>query len=107
MGLSRQRAMAYLVRHRQAAGAGTTSTRSWERARTGCPAYLALALAQKRDPRALVAAHDAWSRLHRRRWRSAGWAYNDRVPTDADSTVWAMRLASALDARVGAVGGQH
>lgn len=40
-----------------------------------------------------TAVAGAWRRLARRRWWSAGWGYNVFVPSDADSTVWALRLA--------------
>jgi hypothetical protein len=64
-------------------------------------AYVALALAQTRDPQALAAAHETWSRLRRRQLLSAGWGYNGRVPSDADSTVWALHLAAALGVQPG------
>jgi hypothetical protein len=63
-------------------------------------AYVGLALAQTGRADALAAAHEAWARLRRRRV-SAGWGYNGRVPPDADSTIWVMHLAAALDAQVG------
>jgi squalene cyclase len=44
----------------------------------------------------MLAARDSWTRLRRRRWWSAGWGYNRLVPPDADSTVWALRLAERL-----------
>ena len=41
-------------------------------------------------------ARSAWDKLRRRRWWLPGWAYNYGVPLDADSTIWAIRLAEAL-----------
>ena len=45
---------------------------------------------------ALAAAHELWSRLARRQSWSGGWAYNRRVPSDADSTLWALNLGRRL-----------
>ncbi len=61
-------------------------------------AFVAFALASTNRAAALAAAHATWSRLHWRRWWSAGWGYNRAVPSDADSTIWALRLAAAVDA---------
>jgi hypothetical protein len=100
-GGSIERAVAYLLGRRTGRGrwedfdtlAGTST--DW------VSAYVALALARTGDPRALAAAREAWSRLRRRQWRSAGWGYNGRVPPDADSTIWVMHLAAALGSRTG------
>ena len=61
-------------------------------------AYVALVLASAPDPRARPRAWCTWRRLRRRRWWSGGWGYNGRVPADADSTTWGLRLAQALGA---------
>jgi squalene-hopene/tetraprenyl-beta-curcumene cyclase len=61
-------------------------------------AYVAAALASAPDPRARPRAWCTWRRLRRRRWWSGGWGYNGKVPGDADSTIWSLRLAHALGA---------
>lgn len=48
-----------------------------------------------------AAARRAWRLLRRRRFWSAGWGYNAMVPADADSTLWALRLARAVGAARG------
>ncbi|HEX3866762.1 MAG TPA: prenyltransferase/squalene oxidase repeat-containing protein [Gemmatimonadaceae bacterium] len=48
------------------------------------------------DVRAHAAAEDCCERLARRQRASGGWGYNRDHPPDADSTVWALRLAAAL-----------
>jgi hypothetical protein len=58
--------------------------------------YVGLALAQTADPRAHAAAERAWSHLRRVAKDDGGWGYNDATPTDADSTLWALRLAAAI-----------
>jgi hypothetical protein len=101
MGPSHERAVDYLLGRRTGRGRWEDFDTLAGASTHWVSAYVALALAQTGDPRALAAAGEAWSRLRRRRWRSAGWAYNGRVPADADSTIWAMRLAAALDAPMG------
>lgn len=57
-------------------------------------AYTGLALARS----GTTAHHDAW-RLLRSRWRwNGGWGYSRRVPADADSTAWALRLGHTVGA---------
>jgi hypothetical protein len=94
-------AVAFLLTRRDAKGWWTDFDTLAGASTHWVSAYVALALAQTGDPEALAAARGAWSRLRRRRWRSAGWAFNGKVPPDADSTVWVMHLAAALDARMG------
>jgi hypothetical protein len=62
-------------------------------------AFVALALAGTDDPAAREAARRTWTRLRRRRWWSPGWGFNRKVPGDADTTIWVLHLAAALDAR--------
>jgi len=62
-------------------------------------AYVALALARTGRPMGTHAARQTWSRLRVQHWWSAGWGYHSRVPSDADSTVWALSLAMAVGAR--------
>jgi squalene-hopene/tetraprenyl-beta-curcumene cyclase len=59
-------------------------------------AYVALALAQTNHPAGLDAARATWTRLRWRRWWSPGWGYNGTVPSDADTTIWALHLARAI-----------
>lgn len=59
-------------------------------------AYVAAGLGSTGDRAARVAARRAWTRLTRRRLWSAGWGYNRRVPSDADTTAWVLRLADVL-----------
>ena len=59
-------------------------------------AFVGTALAVAGDDRSMRAAWQAWRLLSRRRWWSAGWGYNARVPADADTTLWALSLAEAV-----------
>jgi hypothetical protein len=61
-------------------------------------AYVAHALAESGGDIAVRAARETWDRLRRRRWWAPGWGFNRRVPCDADSTVWVLRLADRLGA---------
>jgi squalene-hopene/tetraprenyl-beta-curcumene cyclase len=99
--VSIERAIAYLLEQRTAAGC-------WEDFETlagpstdWVSAYVALALARTGDPEAVIAARAAWSRLRGRRGPSGGWGYNGKVPPDADSTSWVTQLAAALGSSVG------
>jgi hypothetical protein len=58
--------------------------------------YVGLALAESGDSRGAEAAGRAWSHLQRAAKPDGGWGYNDATPTDADSTLWALRLAAAI-----------
>ena len=58
-------------------------------------AYVAAALARRGGTAARHAARTAWWRLARLR-TEAGWGYNARIPVDADSTSWVLRLAASL-----------
>jgi len=60
-------------------------------------AYVGSLLSEVDDDRALRAARDAWEALQTRRRWSKGWGYNRRVPADADSTLWTLRLAGRLN----------
>jgi hypothetical protein len=62
-------------------------------------AFVALALAQTGRTAALAAARETWRRLRRCRWWSPGWGYNGIVPSDADTTLWVLHLATALGER--------
>ena len=61
-------------------------------------AYVAEALVGSGDAadRNLASARRAWAFLHGNETPSGGWSYNARVPGDADSTLWGLRLAEAL-----------
>ncbi|MFB2919726.1 prenyltransferase/squalene oxidase repeat-containing protein [Aerosakkonema funiforme] len=59
-------------------------------------AYVGDALAALPDRQAKLAAQQAWLLLINRRQSSPGWGYNGFVTPDADSTAWALRLASSL-----------
>jgi hypothetical protein len=59
-------------------------------------AYVAHAIDETGDARAALAARRAWALLARR--PRAGWGWNYLQPADADSTLWALRLASRLGA---------
>src|SRR5438552_18940 len=62
-------------------------------------AFVGLALAQTNRAAALAAARDLWARLRWHRWWSPGWGFNRTVPSDADTTIWALHLAGVLQAR--------
>ncbi|NLS27996.1 hypothetical protein S2M10_29990 [Sphingomonas sp. S2M10] len=59
-------------------------------------AYVALALAKAGDPEGWAAALRGWSHLEAAVKPEGGWGYNAATPVDADSTLWALRLAEAL-----------
>lgn len=60
-------------------------------------AYIGAMLARvDDDERAREAARETWSLLEARRGAPHGWGYHALLPSDADSTVWALRLARAL-----------
>ncbi|MDB9310670.1 hypothetical protein PN471_18990 [Aphanizomenon sp. CS-733/32] len=59
-------------------------------------AYVGAALAALPDQQAKLAAQQAWLLLINRRQSCPGWGYNGFVTPDADSTAWALRLASSL-----------
>jgi hypothetical protein len=61
-------------------------------------AYVGTALAEVADDRAVRAAREAWILLQQCRGGAAGWSYNQHVPADADSTLWALHLASRVGA---------
>jgi hypothetical protein len=98
IGAAIQRAVEYLLRQRNADGwwyefntlAGPST--EW------VSAFVALALARSNDPSAFMAAQETWRLLRRSRW-SPGWGFNRTVPSDADSTIWALRLAAVLGIR--------
>jgi Prenyltransferase and squalene oxidase repeat len=58
--------------------------------------YTACAIARCPAPEAQTAARSAWQFLRKATAREGGWSYNSRVPGDADSTLWGLRLAQAL-----------
>jgi hypothetical protein len=58
--------------------------------------FVGTQLARTGDGRARSAAEECFLRLAERQRPNGGWAYNAYHPTDADSTSWALRLASAL-----------
>lgn len=63
-------------------------------------AYVGWTLAAVDDERAHQAAREAWYLLRARRRWGGGWGYHARVPGDADTTAWALRLADQVgDAR--------
>ena len=61
-------------------------------------AYVAEALvdAEAAD-RAIAAARRAWAFLLANETPLGGWSYNAKVPGDADSTLWGLRLAETLE----------
>jgi hypothetical protein len=61
-------------------------------------AYIGEALSHAPGKEAREAATAAWRRLRAR--SGPGWAYRDGIPCDADSTIWALRLAERLRVRL-------
>jgi hypothetical protein len=59
-------------------------------------AYVGAAIVGLDDPRARDAARNGLDRLLARRPRG-GWGYNVMIPADADTTTWALRLATGLE----------
>lgn len=92
------RAIVYLLERRNRTGWWTDFDTLAGPSTEWVSAFVALALAQTDDAAALAAARQTWSQLRRRRWWSPGWGFNRAVPSDADTTVWVLRLAAALDA---------
>lgn len=62
--------------------------------------YVGLALAQS-GTRGRDAARRGWAHLETAVKPGGGWGYNALTPPDADSTVWALRLAEAIGAGAG------
>lgn len=60
-------------------------------------AYVGYALAETDCVEGRAAAERAWGELRRCRTPGQGWGYHSLVPTDADSTLWALRLGAALN----------
>jgi Prenyltransferase and squalene oxidase repeat len=58
--------------------------------------FVGAQLAGAGDPRARTAATECLERLRRRQRDHGGWGYNGDHPCDADSTAWALRLATSL-----------
>lgn len=67
-------------------------------------AYVALALAETGDPEGRAAALRGWAHLEGAVKPEGGWGYNAATPVDADSTLWALRLAEALGVGASDVG---
>jgi hypothetical protein len=90
------RGVEYLLRQRSSSG----TWRDFRDIRGGSDewlsAYVAAALAATGLPAARRAAEALWGRLSRLT-TGPGWRYNARIPVDADSTLWALRLAAAID----------
>jgi squalene cyclase len=59
-------------------------------------AYVATALAGVDSAAARESTRKAWYAMSKRARRAGGWGYNKESPADADSTAWALRMASAL-----------
>lgn len=51
-------------------------------------AYVGCHLARLKDPKISEALDRAWKILKTRYRKNEGWAYNDLIPADADSTIW-------------------
>ncbi len=95
------RAVEFLLQQRSAAGWWTDFDTLAGSSTEWVSAFVAVALARSRRPRAVAAARQTWLRLRRTRWWSSGWGFNLTVPSDADSTVWVLHLGSALGERIG------
>ncbi len=59
-------------------------------------AFVAACLLETESEIAYAAAKLAWQALCSRRRDEPGWGYNRLTPADADSTAWALRLATSL-----------
>jgi squalene-hopene/tetraprenyl-beta-curcumene cyclase len=94
--LARERAVAFLL--------ATRSRRGWWRdfdtlvgpSDEWITGYVGAVLARTGHPQARGAADEAWRRLRARRPWARGWGFNLKVSSDADSTIWALRLAEEL-----------
>lgn len=59
-------------------------------------AYVGAALARSADEDVRASAQAAWSYLAEKQHSEYGWGYSARVPSDADSTAWALVLAERI-----------
>ncbi|MFW9846480.1 MAG: prenyltransferase/squalene oxidase repeat-containing protein [Candidatus Thorarchaeota archaeon] len=59
-------------------------------------AYVAAQLVHEGGKATLSACKESWRMLQNTAREQGGWGYNDATPPDADSTIWALRLAEAL-----------
>ena len=90
--------IAFLLRQRDASG-WWSDFRTFAGASTEwVSAFVGGALARTNRPAAVAAARETWSRLANARPSAEGWGYSPAVPSDADSTICALRLASAVGA---------
>jgi hypothetical protein len=94
-------AVAYLLRQRNQHGWWTDFDTLAGPSTEWTSAFVALALAQTSQPEARAVAQATWMSLRRHRWWSAGWGFNTSVPSDADTTIWVLRLAAAMRASPG------
>jgi hypothetical protein len=91
-----QRAFAFLVKARDRAGfwhdfdLAPGSSDEW------VTAYIGLAIASLESESAINVAFEAWQWLLSRRKVDEGWGFNHLTPRDADSTLWALKLAEVL-----------
>lgn len=101
-----ERALTFLLKSRTASGwwrdffgAGDGSLEGGSRwSDEWVSAYVAVALGRLADRDARRAALEVWQLLRQRRPPGRGWGFNRRLPPDADSTTWAIRLALAVGA---------
>jgi len=90
-------AAGFLMAHRTRGALWLEFPRILEGTDEWASAYIGLVLASAPGGKYRAAAHETWNRLCEHRGADDGWGYNGGLPQDADSTLWALRLARALN----------
>ncbi len=91
-----ERGIAYILRSRSGDGWWRDFKNNGGVSDQWVTAYVGGALAGTSDALANAAAISAYQQLASSLAGRPGWSYNDGVPPDADSTIWACRLGEAL-----------
>ncbi|MCU0542317.1 MAG: hypothetical protein MUE44_09010 [Oscillatoriaceae cyanobacterium Prado104] len=91
-----ERAFAFLVEARDRAGFWNDFDLAPGSSDEWVTAYVGLAIASLETESAIHVAFEAWQWLLSRRKVDEGWGYNRLTPRDADSTLWALKLAEVL-----------
>ena len=91
-----ERAIAYIVRSRSGDGWWRDFKNNGGVSDQWITAYVGCALAGTSDAPANAVARSAYQQLATSLAGRPGWSYNDGVPPDADSTIWACRLGEVL-----------
>lgn len=91
-----QAAVGFLLRRQSPEGAWTDFLLPAGQSTLWVTAFVGGILGGRPEPEAREAAQAAWRFLEPRETAEGGWGYNAKVPGDADSTLWGLRLAAVL-----------